>query len=419
MTGEAVASPIYAMLIVLLLLGLASAQYTSQPQWGAVENANQNLSLGNAYNDTFATASVVDVTFPPHSTLTISSSVYPIGLSSMLDGSVCPRSGLSLMIARGVNVDHFVNFPTGQCIEYENQTVVDYSGVRVDLSFRGINHTLPLDSIIPIPDDMLSAMQGSSGSDNLSVYIHGDVNITYQFDIESPSGLGCADNFISQSGSIPISQNFTYTVYGTNHLFFLSAPVLGEQWFRDNQFDVVVLSQDPLSSASVQLNGIASNSTLVWFENATGPYGMLRFRSLNQSMLANLTDMDNQSPPNPAIRWSELVSNSSFIPYPLESQNHPFMFVYEFNTSYSGLGTNNLSLTVNDACGGSESYNASLLSRMLSYNGNTLENGSPIDANISRGSAPFNEDTLNRTAVSFGLVAVILLLAFINFWALK
>ncbi len=417
MTGV---SSIHAMLILLLFCGIVFSQYTSQPQWTAVENANQNLNLDGKYNDTFANSSVIEAPSPSHAILKIRSSVYPIGFSSMLDGSVCPSDGLSLLVARGVILDNFSDFYIGQCVEKASQPTVDYSGVRVDLSFRGANASYLLDTSVPIPENIRSAMIDSSGADNLSVYIHGDVKVTYQFDAQSSSLSGCTDNYIPKTGSIPISQNFTYRVYGANHLFFLLAPVLNEQWFRNNQFDIVVLSQVPLSSASVQLDGIPSgNDTLIWFENSSGPYGMRQLRSLNQSMLSNLTDLDSQSNLTQSIQWSETISNSSFIPSPIESQNHPFVFVYEFNTTYSDLGANNLSLKVNDACGGSGSYNESLLSRMLSFNGNMLENGSPIDTNISRGSVPFNEDTLNRTEISFGLVAVILLLAFINFWALK
>ena len=428
-----VVSSSHVTLILLLIVGAAFSQYTTQPQWSDVEHANHLIasSLNSSYNESFATDSLVGVYFPPYD-FTISSSVDAIGLSSMIDGSVCPRDGLSLLIARGSLLDRFTaaDVDNDQCKEYENQTIVDYSGVVVDISFRGINGSFPLLSTeIQIPDDILSAMRDSSGSDNLSVYIHGAVKVAYQFD--NPSGSDCTDSFYFVNGSIPISQNFTFKTYGSNHLFFLRAPVLSEQWFRNNKFDVVVLSQDPLSSASVQSNGVPiGNSTMVWFGNATGPYGLLQLKTFNQSTVANLTNTanqtnstnltnsTNQSLPVP-LQWSESVSNRSFIPSALESQGHPFVFVYEFDTAYAGLGANNLSLTVQDVCGGSGSYNGSVLSRMLSYNGNSLENGSPIDANISRGSVPFNYDVLNRTAVSFGLVAVILLLAFINFWALK
>jgi hypothetical protein len=420
-------------LFLMLMLGAAFSQYTTQPQWRDVEHANNLIasSLNSSYDEAFATDSLVGVLFPPYD-LTISYSVRAIGLTSMVDGSVCPRDGLSLLIARGSLLDRFTaaDVDNDTCTEYENQTIIDYSGVGVDISFRGINGSFPLSTEIQIPDDILSAMRDSSGSDNLSVFIHGNVKVAYQFDNPTRSGLDCTDNFYFVNGSIPISQNFTFKTYGSNHLFFLRAPVLSEQWFRNNKFDVVVLSQDPLSSASVQLNGVPiGNSTMVWFGNATGPYGLLQLKTFNQSVAnltnttnpansTNLTNSTNQSLPVP-LQWSESVSNRSVIPSALESQSHPFVFVYEFDTAYAGLGANNLSLMVGDICGGSGSYNGSVLSRMLSYNGNSLENGSPIDANISRGSVPFNYDVLNRTEISFGLVAVILLLAFINFWALK
>src|SRR5208283_6168522 len=113
----------------------------------------------------------------------------------MLDGSACPSDGLSLLVARSVSLDNF-SHPThpGQCVEYVNQTSVDYSGIKVDLSFDGINASSSLNSTIPIPDAILSAMRDSSGADNLSVYIHGDVRITYQFDV--PSGATCTDNYV-------------------------------------------------------------------------------------------------------------------------------------------------------------------------------------------------------------------------------
>jgi len=167
-----------------------------------------------------------------------------------------------------------------------------------------------------------------------------------------------------------------------------------------------VLSQSPLYHADVSLNGNpARNITLRSFGVQENAYGLQEIVSIHAA---------NSSP---GI-WSEnmvggLAQNA------LDAKNRSFNYAYEFNYSYSGLGNNTLYLSVNDSCLVSSNYSDVLLSRMLSHNGTTMENGKPYDAAVARPSSPFSGDALGIITISLGVGAIIILVSFTNFWLLR
>jgi hypothetical protein len=127
--------------------------------------------------------------------------------------------------------------------------------------------------------------------------------------------------------------------------------------------------------------------------------------------------MSNSSAPDNS-GWSE-SNNNVTSPFQLELENNSFRYVYEFNSSYIGLGKNNLSLVVSDVVLASAWYNDTILSRMLSYNGSFAEDGSSATPTTSRPSISFSPDSLLHFEIGFGLIACILILAFVNFWLLE
>jgi len=303
------------------------------------------------------------------------------GMSLMLDNATYPENGLAVLLQEQVPDDSVCNY--------------SYLGV-VTFYFKNLTSSeiFPfLPTVVPVPQDILEAMNDSSGADQLEVDMNSTLAGSY-----ANGAANCSSILTSGLENISLYASRNFSVFGTNKLFFLLAPVLGEQWFRDNQFDVIVLSQNPLSSAEIYLNGnLTSNLTLRTFEVVNDSYGI-------QEIVSNLSNPNG---------WSESVNLTT--PTLLEYYNDSFAYVYEFNYSYEGLGQNNLSLVIDDSFLNPQQYDAQLLSRMLSYNDTTTEAGNPVSSSPSRPSAVFTAYPLSSFELAFGLVALLFILPFVNF----
>lgn len=419
-------------LIFLLLLSSVVFGYADPPISEVMgDNTAAAQGLEGYYNASTANNSAITLYFGNYNTtLDLSASLDIVGPSLLVDNMAYPVDGLSLIVARGTEQDHLLALPADgfddffcdydwfyggaqyawrcdfdgdTCAEFENRTFVEYN-VDATFTFRDVSESVPVTStLVPFPSGVLEEMEDSSGSEMLNVSLDGDVTFIYEIN-DRASGFGdCSSNYTNFSRSIPFSANRSFTVGGVHKLFFLRAPVLREQWFRNNHFDVVVLSQSPLYKASVSLNGNQSrNFTFKNFTVVSDHYGM-------QQILSNRTNETG---------YSESETNGT-TPVQLEYENHSFSYVYEFNYGYPGLGVNNLSLSVDDNFLGFAQYNESILSRMLSYNGSATETGAPFDGNLSRKSSGFRKEEMASLTVGLGLAAFIVLLAFLNFWLVR
>jgi len=389
--------------------------------------------------------------------LATSGSLDIAGLSAIIDNSTYPTDGLSLLLASGNNMSHLgyhsegdifnrcdinscspvsdacaahCDFDSDYCVEYENSSSFGYD-LMVNFSFKNISESIETrTSMVQIPDSIFVAMQDSSGADTLDVNISGYARFFYVFD-DRQMGFGdtCSDHFINSSADFPISLNATYPVAGKNHLFFLVAPILREQWYRNNHFDVIVLSQSPLYRADVYLNSnLTRNLTLRNYDIVEANYGLEKIVSnityllppANLSNQGNTTNSTNST--NSTSGWqmptgfSEDYNLTS--PYLLEDQNHSFAYIYVFNSTYSGLGINNLSIIVHDSFGQVSEYSENITSNMLSFNNQTAENGEAMNSTFARKSKGFDYGILSPVQLSFGLVALLVILMFLNSWLL-
>jgi hypothetical protein len=417
------------LLFLLLFSSLVFGQYADPPISDVMEeNIFAAQALEGHYNSSTAHNSTVHVSLGGYSTdINVSASLDIVGPSILVDNMTSPLGGLSLIVARGYRQEHLQALPSegyndffcdydwfqggaqyawrcdfdhDNCVEFENRTFVVYD-INATFTFRNISASTPLTStLVSLPSGIIEAMKGASGSEELNVSLDGNVTFIYQIN-DRASGFGdCSSNYTNFSESIPFSLNSTYLVGGQHKLFFLRAPVLREQWFRNNRFDAIVLSQSPLYRTTVFLNGDQSrNFTLRNFTVVLDQYGV-------RHILSNKTNETG---------YFEGKSEGTS-PIPLENENHTFAYTYEFNYSYANLGINNLSLAVEDNFRRSEQYNESILSRMLSYDGTTAETGLPADESLTRKSSGFKKDDISFLEISFGLIALVLLLAFLNFW---
>jgi hypothetical protein len=422
---------ILLLLPLILLSGMASAQYSSPPLSLLLGNNSAAASaLDGYYNSSFAQNGSIVLRIGTYTQpAAISASVMLIGLSPEIDNVSCYIPDMELVLARGHEEGHLTALPSegypaffcdagwfnnpgrqyewrcdfdgDDCVEYENRSTVQYNA-NVTFAFRNASESVPLSSTsIAIPPSIASLLENASGGENMTVNISGNVTFTYVINDRNFALGDCSSNYTTVTGTLPINASASFRVGGSDKFVFLARPVLREQWFRDNRFDTIVLSQCPLYLAQMRLNnGSAANITIRTFNLTTDGFGFMR-------MTSNLSDANGSG-------WSE-DSSSIASPTPLESGNNSFAYAYTFNYSYSGLGENNLSLVVVDAVLESRQYNETLLSRMLSYGGSNSENGLPITGN-SRPSASFDSGSLTRLEIGLGLVGLVLILAFLNFW---
>ncbi len=410
--------------IIVIFLVLSSILFAQAPD--TKQTSSDNIKLGKTlegyYNSSIAqNDSLIIKIGQTKQNLSISLSVDIAGLSMIADNSTYPVDGLSLIIARGYKQDHLVALPSegysdffcdqdffqnitdevawrcdfdlDDCVEFENSTPVIYD-VNVLFTFNNHSVKTPLYSnIIQVPQEILDGMHNSSGLDTLNVSLDGNVTFLYTINDRGFSYGECSNYYNNFSKSFPISISRSFKVAGENRLFFLRSPVLGEQWFKNNRFNTIVLSQSPLYYAEISLDSKQQTLNLRDFFTTKNAYGLKEVFSVS-----NWTSTD---------QWSEKINLTN--PTPLEHENLSFSYIYEFNYSYPGLvGWHNLSILVNDIRG-SDHYNASLLSRFLSYNSSVSENRTPLDS-LSRKSAPFTYDNLNIVHLSLGIIGLILLI---------
>ncbi|HSB47828.1 MAG TPA: hypothetical protein VLD37_07490 [Candidatus Bilamarchaeum sp.] len=415
--------------LALMVLGSACfAQYSEPPISGVMAyNENYSSSLNGTYNATNASSGNITFFFGGYNqTQYVNASLDIAGMTLLIDNVTAPVEGLALLIARGYSMGHLTSKPAQGypnfvcddawhqhisdetawrcdfdgdfCSEYENSTYVVYD-LNATFTFRGLNSTARANAtLVPVPEEILQEMKSSSGLENLTINLTG--NVTFMYAINNQTGEStCPDNVTTVNASIPVSINRSYRVAGEGKLFFLLSPALREQWFRNNDFNMLVLSQAPLYRAELDMNGKrALNITLRNFSVVQNAFGVQEIRS-------NLTNETG---------YSESDSNVT-TPIPLEHGNDSFLYAYGINYSYSGLGLNNFSLRVTDSFMNESGFNESVTSRALSHDGQFTEDGLPA-GNFTRPSSAFEKETLTQVTIGFGLIALVLFLAFFNFW---
>ncbi|MBN1169557.1 hypothetical protein JXA56_00895 [Candidatus Micrarchaeota archaeon] len=404
----------------LLLLFLIPLAFAQAPFEEAVSYNNQANATFQA-NTTEFTIMVLQREIPILSNFTIA------GPSLLLDNITYPVEGLTIIIAANISQGHlwakpadglgdficdadWYNSPSRNhdynwrcdldndyCVEFENQTYISYN-MTVNFTLGNFSEAIQSNSThIPVPESILLAMENASGFEYLDVNIEG--NVTYVYEIVDRISPDCYTTTVNYNASQTLSLNKSILAGGYQKLFFLQTPILREQWFRNNQFNVVVLSQVPLEYAEITLNGNSSvNYTPRYYSITTNEFGL-------QEIISAL--------PNEA-NWAEDINASS--PFQLERHNHSFTYIYQFNYSYAGLGQNNLSLYVVDSFENEAYYNETLLSRMLSHNNSYTETGISVNASTTRKSGTFEMDSLMNVEIVLGFLSALVILLFLNFW---
>lgn len=248
----------------------------------------------------------------------------------------------------------------------------------------------------------------ANGTDNLTANLTAELNFIYVLEVRECVGFpicGCAPVDIQNiEFKKPLSSQLTYTVEGGSVLFFLSAPVLREQWFKNNHFDNIVSTKRILYRGDVEMN----NNNLSWFtfymfNISEDEYGIWRIVSIKNYSTSNMT----------ALEYAGVIT-----PAPLEHENETFIYINIFNVSYDGIGVNNLRLIVIDHFGNLFVSESEIASRTLSYGGNNSEDGISHNKNEMRKSAADLLYKLMLEPLSLSILGI-LLIVFLAFNRLK
>jgi hypothetical protein len=279
----------------------------------------------------------------------------------------------------------------------------------VDFSFMDTNATSFAGSSnpFPLPGDIVSALDNADANSTLNVTMRGRAIFTYDLEVNSVvctpfTGCTCERNSLA-SGLKNVTFNcgntLSYKVEGGPVLPVLVRPALKEQWFRDNNFDSLLLTKRKLYKAEVLLgNGSIGNASLYQFNVTTDAYN-----------LEHIVSIGNYSTSGPiSVREIEVDT----VPTGFEQSNDSFAYVYEINSSYEAIGWNNLTFAGKDHFGNSLSFQNEILSRQLSFAGNVSEEtGTPVTGETVRPSAPPQQSRpYNIILVSGGVIGLLLVI---------
>jgi len=249
-----------------------------------------------------------------------------------------------------------------------------------------------------------SALLNSGG--NLTILMDGKVTFTYDLEVYSVvctpnSGCSCEKNSLASGEknlTFHCTNSLDYEVETQPVVCILQKPVLKEQWYKNNHFDNLLLTNRKVYKAGIAVNDSPIGSvTFYSFNVSTDKYG-----------LKSIVTVDSYSAEH--AEGKENIVN--IIPIPLQKENTTFKYGYEINSSYSGLGLNTLVLKAYDDFGQEIESEERILSRELSFSGNISENNNEVkNTQALRQSATWSPLEYNLMFITLGAVGLIIVFA--------
>ncbi len=422
-------------LVVFLILASFSFSVFYEPPVANVSSFNgiRAEELSDSYNASAAQNDSVFIGW--YGSLLLSANMRIAGLTLLIDNSTTAGKNSRVVVEKGGMMGHILRrgsstlrcdrdffdsygddalctFDGDTCAEYEYSTDIFYT-IEMTFVFRNLSETVrvpeetvvvfgePFENVlantVSIPEGIEQAMANASGGENLTVILNGTATFVYGLDNRSYGGIDCISRYSVASETIHFTDNRTYLVSGENTLIFTSAPVLNEQWFRNNRFDNVVLSQSRLYRAEILRNNASAVSFSMYGFNITvNPFG------LREIVSAPLNDS------------SVYVGVVNVTPAVLDRSTQTYAFLYQFNYSYEGLGENVLMLRVKDVFGREANISQKITSRQLSYHSNKTELGGEYDPATARKSAAVTVETLRFVEIGLGMLGILVILLLIN-----
>lgn len=419
------------LLIFFIFLISSAYSFYAEPPISAVDAQNRlkATELFDSFNENASQSTMVPVYWYSDS-LPVNGSMKMAGLTAAVDNATNAKQNAGVIVQTGNQMAHLLqksgtgmcdktffeiygdaaecDFDLDSCSEYEYLADAFYA-INITFIFRDKNETVAAEeesvvvfdkvfgnartNVVSIPDRIREAMQNSSGNENLTLVLNGTATLVYEFDNRVPSGGPCTHGYSVISRKVKINGNASYRVEGENKLFFMTSPILNEQWFRNNRFDNVVLSQSKIYHANIMRNGIeAKNFTVCSFDTKKNSFGITEIVSV---------------PMEDAGAFAGIVNVT---PIQLEMKNQTYAFLYQFNYSYEGIGRNNFTIKVRDFFGGEENKTEKITSKELSYDSNKTETGDVYDPATARRSSSTSPETIRMIEVGLGMLGVLILI---------
>lgn len=282
---------------------------------------------------------------------------------------------------------------------------------HIEFLFNGNNRTVNDSSFsidVPFSTEELSV---NAPYQNISVLLSGEFNFLYDRTVLHYQYLQCSEGGAAE-GCVPscelysidsdianfskkFSSNLTYVVEGANTLFFLTKPVLREQWHRNNLFDSLVFSNKVFYRSVILFNEEKiSNTSIYDFDLYNDSIGIYYIKTINKSDDVNDT--------------STIMKESTglFSPHTIQNQVYSYSYLYQVNATYRGVGKNNITLLLIDRFLNNATKKEQINSRTLSLDGVPREGSSSTD--FTRPNIISNNQTITSVIVGVGILGVFL-----------
>jgi hypothetical protein len=406
-------------LLVILIVLCSNSSAINNPPFENITSYNLNLanSLNDSYDPDNSVNGTIDMTFfgtdinwaPVHRSFDfpfLHASAKLLKVEPSVD-NVFSGEDPYLIFVWGAQADPLIpkdwekvpGLMGDDCVEEQYGVNVSRNAL-ITFSFANISETVNTSSnIVPIPENIKNAMMDTSGIDPLNIKLNSSNIFTYTINDRIPTHSGCRENLVNFSSQINVYDELNWTIGGNKTLFFLRSPILNEQWFRNNQFNTIVFSNSKIYKAFIKENGVVTrNISLYSFNTTTDKYGLKNIISVRSNSSGK--------------KISEHLSLNS--PLSLSEDNSSFIYLYEFNHTYEGIGENILELEIISFSGLKSKYTQKILSRELTHSGNISEQGELSNESNSRKSKSPESLNIQNVELSFGIVGILILLLFIK-----
>lgn len=385
--------------IVLILLLSTSFSMFSSPADEVLKN-NLAISGSLSHLESFAGGGATNVENPvAYANLSIET------MSPMVDNTILGSNTNYLFFSRNARYlsggEYTKNAGSGLgyvCDEIFSTKFNSYyfNGVATFI-FANSSYSIPINSginYLKVPDNV--QLENTSGNDNVTVSLDGSFYFNYsRIDTRCSQSTGSYTKIYDKIYQISFHDSKNYSVSGNDYVYVQVVPASNEQWYRNNRFDNAIASKRKFYKADLFLNGQPESSrTIKTFDVLTGDY------SLQYVVTVNYSD-------NSTLKTGEYTINGSITPYQLEAENNSFVYIYQINSSYSGVGNNNLTLLLHDYFGNTVIINQTIKSNALTAYGALLETSS----SYVRSSAVFSEDSYKPIS-GIGFIVLLLVLLF-------
>lgn len=257
---------------------------------------------------------------------------------------------------------------------------------------------------IAVPNDIRTILRYASG-ENLTISFTGTARFVYDLDVYSvvctqSSGCSCEKN-TEASGKKELKfkceNSLSYEIENQDDVYLLQKPILKEQWYKNNHFDSIFLTNRRIYKAEVWLNNISfGNVTFYEFNISNDEYGLQYIHTSSAYSENNASGAEN---------------SVKIMPIPLQKENNTFRYLYEINSTYETIGLHSLGLKTYDDFGQKTEKEYSIYSKQLSFSGNTSETNEAFkegDPSV-RASSAWNPISYNTIFITLGVAGLFII----------